>query len=312
MTATFDAAGQTRTTTDARNVTLAYTYDDLGRKTTLRNGSTTGTKRAEWFYDGLTDGIGQLNKSIRYDGTNQYVNEVSAFDTAGRPTGSKITIPSAEGALCAADATAPCVYSYSTTYYPNGNTKTTTLPGAAGLAKETLAFAVDEVDNPRAIASSLQSYLQASYTKLDQLSERILGATGKRTWLDYQYDLPTGRLVQATGISELKPEMFRFTYGYDSAAEPRPFGAKHDPRRWQRRCTVIGPGAEPLGRSGDPPNAKAPGCRGYRDHVWKSERHLPAAAHPSRPLAGPGRQDPSRAPWPALTERGGFAPSPVS
>ena len=34
------------------------TYDALSRKTSVRNGSATGSKRAEWVYDTVAGGLG--------------------------------------------------------------------------------------------------------------------------------------------------------------------------------------------------------------------------------------------------------------
>jgi hypothetical protein len=39
------------TSTDARGITLAYSYDSLGRKTGVYDGTTAGFKRAGWQYD---------------------------------------------------------------------------------------------------------------------------------------------------------------------------------------------------------------------------------------------------------------------
>lgn len=50
-TTSYDAANRVTATTDARNTTLAYTYDALDRKTADYTGSTSGTKLAAWTYD---------------------------------------------------------------------------------------------------------------------------------------------------------------------------------------------------------------------------------------------------------------------
>src|SRR6185503_15590302 len=79
-TTTYDAAGNVRTSTSplgTGTATLAYTYDDLGRKTTMRDGSETGPKRAEWIYDTAPGGIGKLAKSIRWIGTAPYESRVN-------------------------------------------------------------------------------------------------------------------------------------------------------------------------------------------------------------------------------------------
>ncbi|MBB4961426.1 polymorphic toxin-type HINT domain-containing protein [Micromonospora polyrhachis] len=223
-TSTYDAAGQLLTSTDARGITLAYTYDALGRKTSLRDGSATGAKRAEWVYDTLPGGVGKITKSIRYEpagSANAYINEIAAYDAAGRPTGSRVTIPSSEGGLCAAGTTTPCVYDYATTYRANGQVATTTLPSAAGMASEQLSFAYNDVgasDYFYSTGNFEQGYVYSTaYNKLGQLTQRVLGDYGKRTTFNYTYEESTNRLTNAYAIPEQKPEIFDFTYSYDEA-----------------------------------------------------------------------------------------------
>ncbi|MEV6802614.1 RHS repeat-associated core domain-containing protein [Micromonospora rifamycinica] len=221
-TSAYDMAGQLTTATDARDVTLAYTYDDLGRKTTIRDGSTTGPKRAEWTYDTLLHGVGKPTESIRYEppgSTNAYISEIGSYDTAGRPDSTKVTIPASEGGLCAAGLTTPCTYSYATTYRANGAIATITLPAAAGLASEKLTYTYTEVGAPDGLdAAGGTLYINAvSYDKLGHLTQRVFGDHGKRIWLTDTFDQNTGRLTNSNAIPELKPEIFNFTYDHDDA-----------------------------------------------------------------------------------------------
>lgn len=101
-TSTYDDADQLRSTTDARGETLAYTYDTLGRKTSMRNDSETGALRAEWFYDVLADGTmvnGQLVKSVRHGELGQYVKEHTGIRRDYQPSATDITIPAGETGL---------------------------------------------------------------------------------------------------------------------------------------------------------------------------------------------------------------------
>ena len=55
----------------------------------LRDTSTTGPKRAEWVYDTLANGTsvkGQLVKTIRYVGTDQYIKEHVGYTVDYKPT----------------------------------------------------------------------------------------------------------------------------------------------------------------------------------------------------------------------------------
>jgi YD repeat-containing protein len=65
-TVDYDDAGQRTSMTDARDVTLAYGYDQLGRLAAVHEDSLTGILRAEWEYDTLE--LGQLTSATRYDG----------------------------------------------------------------------------------------------------------------------------------------------------------------------------------------------------------------------------------------------------
>ena len=219
-TSTFDAVGQLVTTTNDRDITLAYTYDDLGRRTSVRDGSVTGPKRAEWTYDTLTNGIGRLSKSIRYEpagSTTAYVTEVASYDTAGRATGTRVTIPASEGGLCAAGGVTPCTYAYTATYRPNGQVATTRLPAAGGLATEQLGFGYNDVGALTGYFSPQQVYLSGTiYNKLGQVTQRILGQDDSMVELGYQIDQPTGRLTNTTVLPKLQPEAANFTYTYDN------------------------------------------------------------------------------------------------
>jgi RHS repeat-associated protein len=208
-TTTYDAAGQVVTETDARGLTLGYTYDPLGRRTSIREGSPTGPKRAEWIYDTLANGKGELTRSIRYDGGAQYVSEVTGYDAAGRATGTRAIVPASETGL---DGT----YPMTTMYRPDGSISATQLPAIGGLPSEFLIFAYNDVGAPTWLTSSLTSYVrEVSYNQLGELVQRELGPFGKRTQVTYTIDEPTGRLVNTAVLPELQPEAMELSYQYD-------------------------------------------------------------------------------------------------
>jgi len=215
---TYDTLGQILTTKDARNVTLGYTYDPLGRTTSVRDGSTTGNKRIEWIYDTLANGVGKLTKAMRYEpagSSNAYTNEITAYDTAGRPTGSKITIPSSEGGLCASGTLTPCEYVYAYTYKGNGQLNNTTLPAAGGLPSEKLGFTYNDVGADNGMFTASQMYVYSTgYYKTGQLSQRILGAVGKQVTQTYNVDLNTNRLTSTSVGTDITAEVFNFSYTY--------------------------------------------------------------------------------------------------
>src|SRR5690606_36524672 len=208
---TYDAAGQVRTVTDGRGVTLGYTYDQLGRTTSVREGSPTGPKRAEWIYDTLPGGVGKLTRSIRYDDGEQYVTEVVGYDSGGRPTGTRVVIPARETGLAG-------TYTTVSTYRPDGSLATTTLPAVGGLPQERMVFSYNDVGLPTGMVSPWGQYtFSITYDKLGELVQRVIGPFGKRTALTYTYDKATGFLTNASAIPELKPEVMDRAYSYDDA-----------------------------------------------------------------------------------------------
>lgn len=215
----YDLVGNVVKVTDARGVAIATTYDNLGRKTSLREGSVAGPKRAEWVYDTLPAGMGKLSRSIRYVDGKQYVAETAGYDASGRPTGTKVIIPSSEGTLCASTGSDPCVYTFATAYKPNGQQASTTLPAVTGdLAAERLLYGYDDVGSQTTITSGLGIYVySAAYDKVGRLVDRTVGRFGKRIQFTYGIEDPTGRLSSVKVSPEGKPVPAHYSYSYDHA-----------------------------------------------------------------------------------------------
>ncbi|MEU6525817.1 polymorphic toxin-type HINT domain-containing protein [Streptomyces sp. NPDC046924] len=114
-TSTYDDRGQLTTTKDARPGTPAlwHGYDNLGRKTELREGSATGKLRATWTYDTVTNAKGQLAESTRYVDGAAYTTKVTLYDRRYRPVRTAVVVPEREGALAG-------TYQAGTSYLPSG------------------------------------------------------------------------------------------------------------------------------------------------------------------------------------------------
>jgi RHS repeat-associated protein len=213
-TTTYDAAGQELTIADARGMTVGYTYDALGRTTSLRDGSSTGPKRAEWVFDTLPNGIGKLTRSIRYHDGQQYVNQVRGYNNHGLPTGHTVIVPAGESGLAG---------SYETLigYKPDGSVETTTLPGAGDLAAEELVVGYDDVGAATWLVSALAVYVgTVHYSTLGDLTQRRLGEFGKRTTISYSYDDATRRLTTSSAMIETSSgpvEVLDLAYSYHDA-----------------------------------------------------------------------------------------------
>ena len=220
-TYTYDAAGKQTSSTDARGVSLFYGYDALARKTSVRDGSATGPLRATWVYDTLTNGIGKLTSSTRYEpagSANAYTNATVGYDAGGRSTGTTVTIPASQSGLCASKSLNTCAYTFGYTYWLDGTVGQTALPGAADQAAETVYQTYNDAGLPDNLFSSSQIYAQnVTYDKLGRLTQRALGAVGSRVYETYGYQDSTGELVTEGAIPELKNDIFDYTYSYDNA-----------------------------------------------------------------------------------------------
>ncbi|MET8045435.1 polymorphic toxin-type HINT domain-containing protein [Micromonospora sp. NPDC005215] len=145
-TSTFNDDDTLLNTVDARGEALWYGYDQLGRKTQLRDDSANGRLRSEWKYDTLFSGRpgfkGQLTQSIRYEydsagKASAYKWQATGFTERYQPTGANYVIPPAETGL---DATYPYGYGYSQF---TGAPTTISYPGGGGLVTEQLTTGYD-------------------------------------------------------------------------------------------------------------------------------------------------------------------------
>ncbi|WP_344314696.1 RHS repeat-associated core domain-containing protein [Fodinicola feengrottensis] len=194
---TYNDLDQMTSSTDANGSTVAYTYDSVGRKTGEYAGSTSGTKLAEWTYDTLE--MGSPSSSTRWVNGNAYTSRITGYSPQGKPLGTEVTIPASEGKLAG-------TYATSSTYNPDGEVKTSTLPAVpeAGLPAETMSYGYDDNDLPTTVSSNLSTYVRdTSYTPYQEVSTIALGSTsGKEVDLLYDYETGTRRLSHATTLTE--------------------------------------------------------------------------------------------------------------
>jgi len=203
-TTVYNDAGDVLSTTDGEGRTIAYTYDAAGRKTTMRDNSDTGPKRAEWVYDQLSNGTfayGQLVKTIRYEGADQYVKEHLGYTIDYKPTSVRYTIPN--------NATASGVngsYNYVYTYNQDGSPLTTRLPGMGDLGLETLTYGYNALGKADTLDTSLGATLIAKpdpgtpgteYTSYGEVGAiHLRHNAGQRVDIVQTYETDTRRLAQ--------------------------------------------------------------------------------------------------------------------
>ena len=219
-TITYNAANDILTTTDARGVTLAFAYDNLGRKTSLWQGAVgTGTKRSEWIYDTLASGgtaKGQVIKSIRWHDNAAYSVEVTGFTDSYQPLGSTVRLPASMGTLAGPWTT-------TISYNINNSVASKTYPAAGSLPAETVTTTYDNNGYPLTLVG-LDTYVSAtSYHNGGRAYQRILGTGTKRVRLQTSLDEATGRLTENRVSTENQatpntwvPQLIE-QYGYDNS-----------------------------------------------------------------------------------------------
>ncbi|WP_308190786.1 RHS repeat-associated core domain-containing protein [Streptomyces sp. HPF1205] len=196
-TTAYDDAGRVLTTTDARGETLAYTYDKLSRKTAEYEGTTSGTKLAEWTYDTLAKG--KPTASTAYSGGNAYTTAVKGYTASYQPTGSTVTVPAAEGALAGS-------YTFGSTYKADGTTlSTTTLPAAGGLPMETLGYTYADTGQPLTLTGDTSYVTDAEYTRFGEPSVLTYSTGGPLAQSGLYYDEATRRLTRTLDIRQTAP-----------------------------------------------------------------------------------------------------------
>jgi RHS repeat-associated protein len=190
-TTTYNDLDQVATVTDARTQTLAYVYDVLDRPTELHQTSTTGPMLATWTYDAVVGAKGKPSSSSRFVGTDEYKNEITAYDAAYRPTTNKVTIPASEGALAG-------TYTTTLTYNVDGGVKTIAQPAATGLPNESLTINYDSLGKPNTLAG-LGSYVSGTtYSPYGETLQLALGNTiGHTSWETFAYEEGTRRLERS-------------------------------------------------------------------------------------------------------------------
>lgn len=214
-TFTYDDAGQMLTTTDARGVTLAYSYDILGRKTGLYEGSTSGTKRAEWKYDTFPDGTttkGYPVSSTRWLNGNAYASSVLGYDTMYRPTGTQVVIPSVEG---------PLAGTYKTTvgYTPTGNVSWIQLPPGGKLLTEKITYGYNSFGLLTSTKGATTYVNNTLYSEFGQPTQIDIGSPGKHLWQSYIYDPATSQVKRTRLVREITGDssVADLNYSYDPA-----------------------------------------------------------------------------------------------
>ncbi|WP_405817976.1 ligand-binding protein [Streptomyces sp. NBC_01390] len=209
---TFNDLDQVKTVRNQRDITLTFNYDKLGRQRSLYNGD---KKLTTWEYDSATvpNGKGRLASATKWVGDNGYVSSVDAYDVAGRPTKTSVTVPASEGKLAG-------TYTATASYKPDGSIDDVGLPAAGGLPAETITTGYTATGLPSFTLGGSTDYARETrYSNYGEMLQLTLGTASadKYTWLTNTYEEGTRRLERARIDREIvKTPDSDITYGYDA------------------------------------------------------------------------------------------------
>ncbi|MFD7101401.1 RHS repeat-associated core domain-containing protein [Streptomyces celluloflavus] len=211
-TSTYDDHNQLVSSTDARGVTLVNVYDNSGRKTEVREGSSTGKLHLSWTYDTIAGAKGQLAESTRYVGDAKYTTKVTDYDRLYRPARTAVVIPQSEGALAG-------TYQTGTAYKPSGKVASISYSAAGSLPGGSVSYGY-EADTLRPTSVFGQGITASTkFSHTGKPLQHELGLTdGKKTWVTNTYEWGTQRLA-ATRVDreDQKGVDQHADYSYDEA-----------------------------------------------------------------------------------------------
>jgi RHS repeat-associated protein len=215
-TVSYDDVNRRTATTDGRGKTVAFEYDKLDRRIATYASEIGGTKLAEWSYDTVFRGNGQIASSTRWVDGNAYTRNVLSYNQLYQPTGTSLTIPASEGLLAG-------TYETNATYNVDGSVSSKGIPKAGELPAEAVSH---KYDNLGPILESWGSYngstnfygTATEYTRYGELERLQLGPKDRHVWHSFYYDVNNRRLTRSIVDAQVPAPMQSDTkYTYDSA-----------------------------------------------------------------------------------------------
>ncbi|PBC71062.1 RHS repeat-associated protein [Streptomyces sp. TLI_235] len=207
---TYDNGDRLTDAKNARGITLHSDYDALGRRTAVKQGSTTLTA---WSYD--TVAKGKLSAATRYANGAAYTFAVGSYNSAYQPVRTSVTIPSAEGALAG-------TYAWITAYNANtGQVETVDQPKLGDLPAESLVYDVTPsagLPSTLDISGSDPIASGTTYDHYGRVLREEYGDFGVHLWQSNSYDEHTGSLTETISDRDTAPQRIDDTrYGHDPA-----------------------------------------------------------------------------------------------
>ncbi|MGW0754873.1 hypothetical protein ACWD3L_36380, partial [Streptomyces sp. NPDC002587] len=176
-TMTYGQGDRLVSATDARGKVIVPEYDGLGRVIATHEGSLTGPKLTSTTFDTLPGAVGLPVSSTRYVNGNAYTEEVTGYDSEYRATGTKVTIPSSEGALAGS-------YSFTTGYRPNtGLTAWTGQPAVGGLPAEVSTMKYNHLELPTIMGIQGRTFVgKVDYSPMGDVLRTESGPAGSQVY----------------------------------------------------------------------------------------------------------------------------------
>ncbi|MGK5545584.1 RHS repeat-associated core domain-containing protein [Streptomyces sp. URMC 127] len=198
---------------------LFYGYDNLGRKTELREGSLAGPKVAEWTYDTVSGAKGQPASAVRYADGKAYITRVDEYDSLYRPTKTSIVIPPRSDN----DPLAGTYSSRTAYFFGSGAIQSVGFPKAGSLPGAVAVYGYDDILRPTEVATDAGKAVVSSYSLTGKpLQAKLSGRTGRFTQITNGYEWGTQRLATSRVDRENVPAADRaLTYAYDEAGNVR-------------------------------------------------------------------------------------------
>ncbi|MEU0271214.1 RHS repeat-associated core domain-containing protein [Streptomyces sp. NPDC006307] len=209
VTSTYDVGDRITDVRDARGVTLHTDFDEIGRRTALKNGTTT---LATWQYD--TVAKGQVSKATRWIGADAYESAVLTYNSIYQPVVTQTTIPASEKGLAG-------TYKWTTSYNANtGQVMWTQHPAIGGLPAEKVANTYSPVAGLLSTVGAGTDPLisETTYDHYGRNAIRKYGAFGQSLTTSNAFDEHTGALTDRYLDREVAPQRIEDAhYAYDPA-----------------------------------------------------------------------------------------------
>jgi len=208
----FDDANETISTTDANGDTLAYAYDQLGRKVGEYDGSIDPKNLlASWTFDTIQNGELSSSQSITPEGN--YTETVLGYTPEGRPTGTEVDLPAGD-----VQAGFAASYTSKTTWTTTGLASTVTPASGGSLPTETIHEYYDAFGNQTASTGYTAYVSAAAYSAYGEPSQYTLGVNNQTAWLTLNRDAETRRITSVNLSAQVgTPQLENVAYGYDAS-----------------------------------------------------------------------------------------------